>query len=189
MAIVVILVAALLAFAVGYRIWRLVTLPWRAARSYRTVKGAVQQRQADKAAGRPVAPINFVALAGIVLAIGGMVVARTTSAIYGLGMIVIGMGVLLLGAKMVRTGPGRTTPNGSPLQQLPNPGGYDPSLATDHTAPCSPVWPPAAPSAPAASRQIGRRAVGATRFSVSRASKRDRCTCSCASMSVRSAAT
>ncbi|WP_157681302.1 hypothetical protein [Mycobacterium sp. JS623] len=67
-------------------------------------------------------PINYVGIAGVALAIVGMIIARTTSAIAGLGMMVIGIGVILIGVKMAKekqssTGQAEATPG--PLEVQP----------------------------------------------------------------------
>ncbi len=133
----VFLFLALLFLSVAVSVWRIVTLPRRVARGVRSVRtavGVVQQRQADKAAGKPVAPINVLAIAGIVLAFGGIIVARTASAIIGLGMIVIGMGVMLIGTRLYQAEQSRTQHGGDPqLQNGWNPGpgvyGAPPTIA------------------------------------------------------------
>lgn len=100
MTVVIALLVGLFVLSGVAVVWRVVTMPMRLARSVQRLSGAVRQRQADKAAGKPVAPISLLAFAGLALAIGGLIVARTTSAIYGLGLMVIGMGVILIGSKM-----------------------------------------------------------------------------------------
>ena len=85
---------------IGALIYRVVTLPRRikrAGRSFQRLSDTLQQRQADKAAGKPLAPISFLGIAGIAVAIAGMIVSRTTSAIVGMGLIVVGMGLMLIG--------------------------------------------------------------------------------------------
>ena len=100
MTVVIALLVGLFVLSGVAVVWRVVTMPMRLARSVQRLSGAVRQRQADKAAGKPVAPISLLAFAGLALAIGGLIVARTTSAIYGFGLMVIGMGVILIGSKM-----------------------------------------------------------------------------------------
>jgi hypothetical protein len=85
-----VLLVALFILCIGVVVWRLVTLPMRLGRSVQRLSHTVQQRQADKAAGKPVAPISFLGLAGVAVAIVGIIVARTSSGITGMGLIVVG---------------------------------------------------------------------------------------------------
>jgi hypothetical protein len=111
------LFGALFVLCAGFVVWRFVTLPMRLGRSVQRLSRAVQQRQADKAAGKPVTPINYVGIAGAALAIVGLIVARTTSAITGLGMMVIGMGVVLIGVKMAKEKQSSTGQDGYTQQE------------------------------------------------------------------------
>lgn len=123
----------LLCLAAG--VWRLVTLPARLGRSAQRLSNAVQQRQADKAAGKAVAPVSVLAIAGLALAIVGVIVARTTDAILGLGMVVVGMGLILVGAQMAKARQNSTS-QGGPYPQSwwsPDQGGYGPPPTIDST--------------------------------------------------------
>jgi hypothetical protein len=117
-----ILLGALLVLTVGFALWRMVTLPIRAARSVQRLAGTLQQRQADKAAGRPVSPVSVLGLAGIALAAAGYIVARTTSGIGGICLMVIGIGVILIGSQMAKAKQ-RTDHRGNAMQQNNSIGG------------------------------------------------------------------
>lgn len=119
-------------------VYRVGTLPGRLGRA----SAAVQRRQADKAAGKPVAPINLLAVAGVVLAIAGIIVARTASAIFGLGIMVVGLGLILIGSQMAKAQRNRSGQGGyaqQPSGWYPDPSGqaiqrfFDGLNWTDHT--------------------------------------------------------
>lgn len=81
-------------------IYRIVVLPRRlrgVGRSIETISDTLKHRQADKAAGKPVEPINILGLVGVACAVVGIIVARTTNGLLGLGIMIIGMGMLLIG--------------------------------------------------------------------------------------------
>lgn len=147
-----VLLGALLVLCVGVVLWRMVTLPVRTARSLQRLTRTLQQRQADKAAGKPVAPVNVLALAGIALVVGGYIVARTTSGIGGLCLMGIGMGVILIGSQMAKTKQRNTDLDGYPQQQrgsIPK-GGDDGAPTTSHPARDLPPAAFHAPEQPAA---------------------------------------
>lgn len=79
----------------GFYVWRFVRL----GRSIGRFTSTVRQRQADKAAGKPVRPISLLAVAGLALVVVGVIVARTTNGIVGLGMMAIGLAAIVIGSK------------------------------------------------------------------------------------------
>ncbi|MUL78797.1 hypothetical protein [Mycolicibacterium sp. CBMA 226] len=94
---------------------RLVTAARLPGQVYR-LSLAIKQRSADKAAGKPVAPINVMGIVGVVLAVGGVIVSRTTSAIFGLVMIVIGAVMILIAAKAAKANQPHADHDGLPPQ-------------------------------------------------------------------------
>lgn len=83
-------------------VYRFITLPRRLGDSVERLSSTVQQRHANKAAGQPVTPINYLGLAGLAVFIGGAIVARTLSAYSGLLMMAVGFGALLIGLKRIK---------------------------------------------------------------------------------------
>ena len=83
---------------VGALIYRVITLPRRVKR----LSDTLQQRQADKAAGKPVTPVTYLGLAGIALFVAGYIVARTLDGLAGLALMGIGSAVILFGFNSLR---------------------------------------------------------------------------------------
>lgn len=127
-------------------VYRFVMLPRRVMRLGRSVQrlsSTLQQRQADKAAGSPVAPINYLGLAGLGLFGVGVVVARTTSADTGLILMGIGIVMLLTGFTMVKANKDATDQTEHAQQQ----NGTAPSPRSDAPPPTTGAHPTPGPSA------------------------------------------
>lgn len=111
-AIIGILIVGLFVYVIYNRLVTAARLPGQVYR----LGIAIKQRSADKAAGKPVAPINVTGIAGVVLAIGGVIVSRTTSAMFGLAMIVIGAVMIVIAAKAAKANQSHTDRDGLPPQ-------------------------------------------------------------------------
>lgn len=100
---------------------RIVTLPRRIHRigsNIQSISDTLEQRQADKAAGKPTAPVNILGLAGAAVALAGVIVARTTDGLVGTAMLIIALGMMLIGFNLFKAKPTGTSQDSDRHRQV-----------------------------------------------------------------------